>query len=57
MMIYFKMQKDVVRKLGFSGYQNCIAAIQMLTHGVVGDAVDEYMCIIESTCFEAMHMF
>jgi hypothetical protein len=29
----------------------------MLTYGVANDLVNEYMCMSESTCAEAMHTF
>jgi hypothetical protein len=29
----------------------------MLAYGVAGDLVDEYMCMSESTCIEAMYKF
>jgi hypothetical protein len=29
----------------------------MLSYGVAGDLVDEYMCMSESTCIEAMYIF
>ena len=52
---YFICKEDTLGKLGFSSHQKCTAAIRMLAYGVVGDLVDEYMHISESTCFETMH--
>jgi hypothetical protein len=53
----FKCKLDAIGKLGFSSYQKCLAAIQMLAYGVVGDLVDEYMRMSESRCIESMYNF
>ncbi|KAI4989028.1 hypothetical protein ZWY2020_036345 [Hordeum vulgare] len=50
---YFECKEDAVRKIGFSSYQKCTAAIRMLAYGVPGDLVDEYVCMSESTCLES----
>ena len=52
---YFKCKRDALGKLGFSSYQKCTTAIQMLAYGVAGDLVDEYLRMGVSTCLEAMY--
>ena len=54
---YFEAQPDATSNYGFSSYQKCIAAIRMLTYGVAGDLVDEYLRMSESTCLESMYRF
>ena len=54
---YFKCKWGALGKLGFSSYQKCTAAIRMLSYGVAGDLVDEYMRMDESKCLEAMYKF
>jgi hypothetical protein len=54
---YFRCMPDATGKLGFSSYQKCSAAIRILSYGVAGDLVDEYMRMSESTCIEAMYIF
>jgi hypothetical protein len=54
---YFRCKPDATGKLGFSSYQKCSAAIRMLTYEVVGDLVDAYMRMSESTCIDAMYNF
>ncbi|XP_071681405.1 uncharacterized protein [Lolium perenne] len=52
---YFCAKVDAIGKLGLSSYQKCTAAIRMLAYGVVGDFIDEYMRMSESSCLEAMY--
>ncbi|XP_020201396.1 uncharacterized protein [Aegilops tauschii subsp. strangulata] len=54
---YFILKKDVVRTIGFSGYQKCMAALRMLAYGMAADSWDEYLQMSESTCRDAMVRF
>jgi hypothetical protein len=44
------MQDNVVRKIRFFSYLKCTASVRLVTYGVSGDLVDEYMriCIWEN---------
>ncbi|XP_020167773.1 uncharacterized protein [Aegilops tauschii subsp. strangulata] len=54
---YFILKKDVMGTIGFSGYQKCTAALQMLAYGTVADSWDEYLRMSESICGDAMVRF
>jgi hypothetical protein len=54
---YFTARPDATGKLGFTFYQKSSAAIRMLAYGVVGDLIDEYLRMSESTCLESMYKF
>ena len=54
---YFECKEDDLGKIGFSSYQKYTATIQMLAYRVLGDLIDEYVCMSESTCLESMYMF
>ena len=54
---YFILKYDCTGKLGLSSYQKCTTAIRMLTYGVPGDLVDEYVRMNESTWLEALYRF
>ncbi|XP_073359709.1 uncharacterized protein [Aegilops tauschii subsp. strangulata] len=54
---YFECKTDALGKLGFSSYQKCTAAIRMLAYGILGDLVDEYVRISESTCLLSLYSF
>ncbi|XP_020185484.1 uncharacterized protein [Aegilops tauschii subsp. strangulata] len=54
---YFILKKDVVGRIGFSGYQKCMAALQMLAYGTTVDSWDEYLWMSESTCGDALVRF
>ncbi|XP_051230015.1 uncharacterized protein [Lolium perenne] len=54
---YFIAKLDAIGKVGLSSYQKFMAAIRMLTYGVAGDYVDEYIRMSESSCLEAMYRF
>jgi hypothetical protein len=51
---YFKCKPDVSGKNGLCSYQKCTAVVQMLAYGVMGDLVDEYTRMSDSTCLETM---
>jgi hypothetical protein len=44
-----------ISKIGFSSYQKSFAAIRQLAYEVPGDLIDDYMCMSDSTCHEAMY--
>ncbi|KAK1602448.1 hypothetical protein QYE76_017276 [Lolium multiflorum] len=54
---YYNAKVDAIGKVGLSSYHKCTAAIRMLAYGVVGDFVDEYMRMSESTGLEVMYRF
>jgi hypothetical protein len=54
---YFTARPDATGKLGFTSYQKCSAAIHMITYGVAGDLIDEYLRMSEITCLELMYKF
>ncbi|KAI4988251.1 hypothetical protein ZWY2020_029881 [Hordeum vulgare] len=54
---YFQCKMDALGKLGFSSYQKCTAAIRMLAYGILGDLVDEYVRMSETTCLMSMYKF
>ena len=54
---YVKCKEDALRKIGFSSYQKCTAAIWMLAYRVPDDLIDEYVRMSESTCLDSMYKF
>jgi hypothetical protein len=48
---YFRLKKDATSKLDLTSYQKC------MVYGVVGDLVDEYMRMSESTCLASRYKF
>ncbi|XP_057723956.1 uncharacterized protein LOC130939906 [Arachis stenosperma] len=48
---------DATGRRGLSPLQKCTAAIRMLAYGVAADAVDDYVCIGESTTIECLKTF
>jgi hypothetical protein len=54
---YFKKKCDATGKEGLSALQKCVAAIRILAYGVPADAVDEYVCIAESTARQSLQHF
>ncbi|XP_020161215.1 uncharacterized protein [Aegilops tauschii subsp. strangulata] len=54
---YLILKKDVLGTIGFSGYQKCTSALQMLSYGTAADSWDEYLRMSESTCRDAMVRF
>jgi hypothetical protein len=54
---YFKAKYDCTSKISFSSYHKCSATVRQLAYGVPGDLIDDYICMSESTCHEAMYRF
>jgi hypothetical protein len=54
---YFQFKYDVAGRAELSALQKCVAAIRILTYGLLADAVDEYVRIGESTAREALQHF
>jgi hypothetical protein len=54
---YLEAKYDCTSKIGFSSYQKSFAAVRQLVYGVLGDLIDDYMRMSESTCHEAMYWF
>ncbi|XP_057755526.1 uncharacterized protein LOC130974685 [Arachis stenosperma] len=54
---YFQQRVDATGRRGLSPLQKCTAAIRMLAYGVAADAVDDYVCIGESTTIECLEKF
>jgi hypothetical protein len=56
---YFKKKFDATGKEGLTALQKCVAvaAIRILAYGVPVDAVDEYVCIAESTARQTLQHF
>jgi hypothetical protein len=53
----FHFMYDAVGRVGLSSLQKCVAAIRILAYGVPTDAIDEYVCIGESTAREGLNHF
>ena len=49
-------EKDALKRLRLSTLQKCIAAIQMLAYGLLGDICNDYCRLGESTTFECMEV-
>ncbi len=54
---YFIKKRDVARRLGLSSLQKMTFTIRMLAYGVIGDLMDEYVRIGESTAIESFKKF
>ncbi|XP_050278223.1 uncharacterized protein LOC126719741 [Quercus robur] len=54
---YFVQKRNSANKLGLSSLQKIIAALRMLTYGVSGDLIDEYVRIGETTALESLKKF
>ncbi|XP_074378102.1 uncharacterized protein LOC141719627 [Apium graveolens] len=54
---YFQQRVDALRRKGLSSLQKCTAAMRILAYGVSADAVDDYVCIAESTAVEGLKKF
>ena len=54
---YFVQKRNAAGVLGLSCLQKVVAAFRMLAYGVPTDALDEYICIGESTALEALIKF
>uniref|UniRef100_N1R2Y4 DNA excision repair protein ERCC-8 n=1 Tax=Aegilops tauschii TaxID=37682 RepID=N1R2Y4_AEGTA len=51
---YFKLERDAIGNIGFSGYQKCMATMRVLAFDMALDSWDEYLWMTKSTCLEAM---
>ncbi|XP_020157755.1 uncharacterized protein [Aegilops tauschii subsp. strangulata] len=51
---YFILKKNVVGRIGFSGYEKCTATLRMLAYGTTDDSWDGYLRMSESTCEDVM---
>jgi hypothetical protein len=54
---YITCRTDVTSKIGFTYYKHCFPAIRMLVYGVVGDFVDEYLRMSETTFLYSRYNF
>ncbi|XP_074358043.1 uncharacterized protein LOC141697528 [Apium graveolens] len=54
---YFQQKVDALGRKGLSPLQKCMAAMRMLVYGISADAVDDYVCIGESTAIECLKRF
>jgi len=49
--------RNAAGTLGLSCLQKVVAAFQMIAYGVAADAMDDYVCIGESTALESLRRF
>jgi hypothetical protein len=54
---YFVQKRNAAGTLGLSCLQKVVAAVHLLAYGVAANALDEYICIGESTALEALRKF
>ena len=54
---YFVQKRNSAKKFGLSSLQKIIAALRMLVYGVLGDLIDEYVWIGETTALESLKKF
>ena len=54
---YFVQKRNSVNKLGLSSLQKIIVALRMLGYRVLGDLIDEYVWIRETTSLESLKEF
>ncbi|OEL27971.1 hypothetical protein BAE44_0011010 [Dichanthelium oligosanthes] len=54
---WFTCRADAIDLMGLSPYQKCIAPLRIMAYGVPADAVDEYICIAETTGIKALGRF
>ena len=54
---YFQQRRDATGRLGLSGLQKCTTAIRMMAYGCAADAVDEYLCLGESTALLCLEKY
>uniref|UniRef100_A0A2N9IY19 Uncharacterized protein n=1 Tax=Fagus sylvatica TaxID=28930 RepID=A0A2N9IY19_FAGSY len=54
---YFIQKRNAARRLGLSSLQKMTVTIRMLAYGVIGDLMDEYVRIGESTAIESLKKF
>jgi hypothetical protein len=49
--------KDCTGMVGLSSLQKCTTPLRMFAYGTLGNAHDDYICMIESTALECMYRF
>ena len=54
---YFVQKRNCGKKLGLSSFQKITAALRMLAHRVMGDFMDEYVQIEETTVLQSLVKF
>ena len=54
---YFVQKRNSANKLGLSSLQKITAALRMLAYGVLGDLIDEYVRIEETTALESLKKY
>ncbi|CAM6098600.1 unnamed protein product [Calypogeia fissa] len=54
---FFVQKLDATRRMGISSIQKMTVALRIMCYGSVGDAVDEYVRIEESTTISALKHF
>jgi hypothetical protein len=54
---YVRCRPDATSKLVFTSYHKCSVPIRMITYGVDGDLLDEYLRMSETSCLESMYKF
>ena len=54
---YFVQKRNAAGTLGLSCSQKVVVTFRLLAYGVAADALDEYICIGESTALEALRKF
>ena len=54
---YFVQNRNSAKKLGFSSLQKITAALRILAYGVLGDLIDKYVRIGETTALESLKKF
>ena len=54
---YFKCKKDCTDSLGFTLIQKCTTSMRMLAYGALGDSLNDYGRMAESTTIECFYKF
>lgn len=54
---YFVQERNAAGTHGFTSCQKITAVVRMLAYGVIGDYVDEYLRILESTALTSLKLF
>ncbi|MFS7940038.1 hypothetical protein Hanom_Chr05g00458961 [Helianthus anomalus] len=55
--VLFQQRDDARRRLTFTCIQKCIATLRQLAHGILSDAMDEYLEIFEKFACDSLHFF
>jgi hypothetical protein len=53
----FKLQRSASGEMSVSPMMKCVAAVSVLAHGFLADAIDDYVCIGEDTILEVVRRF